>query len=320
MDADIACRETLLSCLKCVHTLLSFPSIHTPPLLPLLGRILHTFSPHITTPARKKKISQGRNSAADAGSNEHETAAQPPSEDIPLKLDLRKESWHNHFEAPDLTELVKRVEKTFRLFVGWLRGPTGVLDHDILVLRILQELIRLPDRVFVSAGVSHVGVFTHLPGRQQKVLSLHLPEAGFEPWLASTHFIHALHTFGYLNVCWMLTCPAGPCFSVLVLPFGTRLARNIEQRPTDPMKTPIIPKQSRYSQGRYMDASTVSDNHPKQSALSFNKHDIISLIIISYAGDGRSQRTTGRGSTFHSLEHVGGQATAQALHQGCRLD
>ena len=163
MDADVACRETFLTCLKCIHSLLTLPAMQTAPHLPFLGRILHAFSGNITMTNCR------------AGSNNRSSSENPSApgaadlEHPPLTLDLREESWHNHFEAPDLTELVKRVEKAFGLFSGWLRGPLGVLDHDILVLKVLRELVRLPDRVLVGAGVSHVGVFTHLPGRQQKV-------------------------------------------------------------------------------------------------------------------------------------------------------
>lgn len=106
-----------------------FPSIQKHPRLPFLGRLLHNFSPtsHSRTGNGKQPRENGKKRPTTAGSEarNHNDSEQHPEGhkygnhevvEPPFKLDLRQEAWNTHFEAPDLTELVQRVQKSFGLF------------------------------------------------------------------------------------------------------------------------------------------------------------------------------------------------------------
>lgn len=114
MDPDVACTETLASCLHCLHSLLTCPGMHTPPHIPLLGRLLATFS-----------TVEG---------------AQQDAELPPLELNLAPSAWHATLQAPQLTELVARVQRCFDWVARHTRGASGVLDHDLQVSALAAGL------------------------------------------------------------------------------------------------------------------------------------------------------------------------------------
>lgn len=138
-DADMACTETLVLSLKCFSALLSLPSIFRPQRIQFLGQLLTTYS------------------------------ATDPVEAPPLLINFSQAAWHATLEAPKLTDLVQLLKKSFDFLASLIRGPDGVLDHDILVIRILKELSCVPDTVLVAAGVSQVSVLEHLPIQQRRV-------------------------------------------------------------------------------------------------------------------------------------------------------
>lgn len=149
-DANMACTETSVLSLKCFSALLSLPSIHTPRHIHFLGELLSTYS-----------------------------AAYPegaPTSVSPLKINFSQVAWHATLEAPKLTDLVQLLKQTFDFVAGLLRGQEGVLDHDLLVARILRELCVVPDTVLAAAGVSQVGILEHLPTQQRRVGRCLLPE------------------------------------------------------------------------------------------------------------------------------------------------
>ena len=135
-DVDIACRETLLSTLACIETLLSCSALAKPELLPTLLRTLATFA--------------GAAVAAPA-------------------LDLSRASWHASLCAPRLTALCEVVEAAFQHFRGLARGHVGVLEQELVLLRILKAVTAVPRHVLVGCGVTDVGVLEHLPEMQRTV-------------------------------------------------------------------------------------------------------------------------------------------------------
>eukprot|EP00892_Ulva_mutabilis_P010229 jgi/Ulvmu1/7579/UM038_0002.1 len=141
-DANMACTETLVLSLRCFSALLSLPSIHTTQHIQFLGELLGTYSAT------------------------YHADVQPTSS--PLKINFLKASWHATLEAPKLTDLVQALKQTFEFLAGLLRGQDGVLDHDVLVVRILRELCCVPDTVLVAAGASQVGILEHLPTQQRR--------------------------------------------------------------------------------------------------------------------------------------------------------
>lgn len=141
-DAHMACTETLVMSLKCFSALLSLPSILRPRHIQFLGELLRTYSA---------------------------VAADSPANAQPLTINFSQSAWHASLEAPRLTDLVQALKKSFEFLASLIRGPEGVLDHDLLVVRILRELCCVPDMVLTAAGVSHVGVLEHLPTQQRRV-------------------------------------------------------------------------------------------------------------------------------------------------------
>lgn len=144
-DANMACTETLFLSLKCFSALLSLPSTHRAKNLHFLGELLGTYC------ATAQKDNSGK---------------------IMLNINLSETGWHSTLEAPKLTDLVQLVKKSFSFVVSFMRGPEGVLDHDLLVIKILWQLSCLPDTVLSAAGVSDVGILEHLPTHQRRVRSL----------------------------------------------------------------------------------------------------------------------------------------------------
>jgi hypothetical protein len=106
MDAGVAATETLVLALRVAHGLLCCPGMATAAHLPLLGRALSVFAGNASAPA--------------------------------LALQLHESAWHATLRAPELSELVARVHGALDFFAGLLRGPAGVLDHDLQVRCISQ--------------------------------------------------------------------------------------------------------------------------------------------------------------------------------------
>lgn len=138
-DADMACTETLVLSLKCFSTLLSLPSIFRPHHIQFLGQLLTTYS------------------------------ATGAVDTPPLLINFSQTTWHATLGAPKLTDLVQLLKKSFDFLASFIRGPDGVLDHDMLVIRILKELSCVPDTMLVAAGVSQVNVLEHFPAQQRRV-------------------------------------------------------------------------------------------------------------------------------------------------------
>lgn len=142
-NSHMACTETLVLSLKCFSALLSLPSIKMPQHIQFLGELLSTYSAA---------------SCKDAAGHV-----------VPLKINFSQPAWHATLEAPKLTDLVQLLKKTFDFMASLLRGPKGVLDHDVLVVRVLRELCSVPDTVLHAAGVSDVGILEHFPTQQRRV-------------------------------------------------------------------------------------------------------------------------------------------------------
>lgn len=143
-DADIACRETLLSGLSCMHALLSCYVLARPEHLPFLTTVLCTF-------------------AANAGSAE---ACKGP-----VQLNIGKRDWHAVLRAPDLSQLVAALQSCFEYFAGMRRGSAGLLEGDLLLLKILKALVAVPGHVLQGCKVEHVALFGHrlLPETERQV-------------------------------------------------------------------------------------------------------------------------------------------------------